>query len=89
MALTLKEVLIALDQELKISYVEDKEIPLSRAVFDYVLITRAGLGDARTHAKYWNLLRTAKILETTNQYKGALILAEFRKVFAQIGGGGK
>jgi MarR-like DNA-binding transcriptional regulator SgrR of sgrS sRNA len=86
MAMKMRDVLTALEAELEIKESDDMELPLTRKAFDYIMVTRAGLADKGTHVKYWEVLRTARILRTENQHTGALLANQFEKVYGQIVG---
>lgn len=86
MAMKMRDVLTALEAELDIKESDDQELPLTRNTFDYIMVTRAGMADKRTHVKYWEVLRTARILRTENQHKGVLLVDQFEKVYGQIVG---
>jgi flagellar biosynthesis/type III secretory pathway chaperone len=86
MAMKMRDVLTALEAELEILISDDQELPLTRKMFDYIMVTRAGLADKRTLSKYWEVLRTARILRTENQHTGVLLVDQFEKVYGQIVG---
>ena len=73
-------VLRALDEEFLFSVSDEEQMPLKRADFEFVLLTRLGYADKRTLDKYWAAMSKARICVGMNQYTVVIDRDLFRQL---------